>query len=367
MRPSKLEGERPLGDYWLGLAIVCLLLVETIAVAAPTTTPIIVATPQSGCPTGQTWLHFRSFCNISTDINAKPWPIREIKANGIPNHCVDVQYQNAIMPQDYDFKIPLNPWAAPNGATQTKVTVCKDPPQRFGVALNGVVFDPEDVAIWMQTGPTCGGPKKGDCIDNVPVSPTELKAGCPGVRWQVDPEEKVVALSSIMCCSQADLDMDDYVGHTQKLGQYHYHKLTPETAAAIGGVLVTDLNKRMTLVGWAFDGFPVYWKYGQLEPGGKMITMVSSWKIKKEWGSKKARDAGGPDVNKFPLGTFVNDYEYNKGTEEGALDECNGMKCYSPDLGQTTYCYFITDKFPYIPRCLSGNMAATVLNYGLPK
>src|SRR5438874_305762 len=40
------------------------------------------------------------------------------------------------------------------------VTVCSKPPQRFGVALNGVVFDPEDVAIWRETGPTCGGPNK---------------------------------------------------------------------------------------------------------------------------------------------------------------------------------------------------------------
>ena len=61
-----------------------------------------------------------------------------------------------------------------------------------------------------------------------------------------------------------------------------------------------------------------------------------------------------PDVKKFPLGTFVNDYEYTKGTGDGALDECNGKECYSPELDKITYCYFITEEFPYIPRCFRG-------------
>jgi hypothetical protein len=107
----------------------------------------------------------------------------------------------------------------------------------------------------------------------------------------------------------------------------------------------------MTLVGWAFDGFPVYWKYGQLTKGGPVITMKSGWTLKK---TRKVGSDPVPNTRKFPLGTFVNDYEYTQGTGDAALDECNGRECYSPDFGKVIYCYFITEEFPYIPRCLRG-------------
>src|SRR5262249_31226655 len=61
-----------------------------------------------------------------------------------------------------------------------------------------------------------------------------------------------------------------------------------------------------------------------------------------------------PDLKRYPLGTFVNDWVYTKGTGNTALDECNGKECYSPDLGKLTYCYFITEEFPYIPRFFRG-------------
>jgi len=364
MRASEMEGERPLGDQRPALAIVCLLFVGTIAIAAPNTNPI--PTPLPACTAGHAWPAPSSSVTISTNLSSKsiPWINREIKANGIPNHCVENAgyYNKAIAKQYYDFKMTISPSAV---ALTTKVTVCKTPdPQRFGVALNGVPFDPEDVAIWTET-PTkfCGGgKKKGGCIDNIPVDVTEIPTNfwedCKSVRWQVDPETKYVNLSSIMCCPEADLKMDDCFGHTQDHGQYHYHKLTDKTAAAIAGVPVTSLPHRMTLVGWAFDGFPVYWKYGTLTDTdkGDIITMTSSWTL------KKARDAGGPDPKGgFPLGTFVNDYEYTKG--KGTLDECNGRYCYSPDLHKAIYCYFLTEEFPYIPRCLAGGMARTILDY----
>jgi len=330
------------------LGIVCLLLVGTIAIEAQVPTPR--STP---CPRGET--------SPSPGPSAKIWEdkaaaLRHIDANGIPNHCVDQSYHTPIKAQNYHFKVPLNPTPA---GTTTKVTICptpfSTPPQRFGVALNGVVFDPEDVAIWLETEPKCAGttptpPGKTftDCIDNVAV---KTAADCSYVRWQVDPEEKVVDLSSIMCCSKAELDMDNHIAHTQNTGIYHYHTLTAETAAAIAGVTKTSLGSGMTLVGWAFDGSPIYWKYGELKRGDKPITMKSWWTL------KKARKGGGdpvPDVKKFPLGTFVNDYEYAKGTGDGALDECNGKVCYSPDFDKIIYCYFITEEFPYIPRCFRG-------------
>ena len=79
----------------------------------------------------------------------------------------------------------------------------------------------------------------------------------------------------------------------QKGGLYHYHKLTTQTAAAIAQVQEASLPKRMTLVGWAFDGFPVYWKYGQLKQGGELITMKSGWKLRK---ARYAASGGSPMI-----------------------------------------------------------------------
>jgi len=73
---------------------------------------------------------------------------------------------------------------------------------------------------------------------------------------------------------------------------------------------------------------------------------IKEGSLRSEWGE--------PDDTKFPLGTFVNDYEYTIGTGDDHLDQCNGKVCYSPDLNQIIYCYFITEGFPYIPRCFRG-------------
>src|SRR4030095_3778772 len=111
---------------------------------------------------------------------------------------------------------------------------------------------------------------------------------------------------------EANLDMDNRIAHTQDLGQYHYHKLTAETAAAVAGVSVDSLSNRMTLVGWAFDGFPVYWKYGKLTEYGHVLIMRSGWKASENVRRKAAKAGGAPvpdDFNKYPAGTFVNDYE----------------------------------------------------------
>ena len=99
MRTSEMEGERPLGDQRPALAIVCLLLVGTTAVAAPTTSPIPTPTmTQKPCVAalGETSPNPSSSVTISTNLHSIP-PIREIETNGIPNHCVKCgQYYNTM-------------------------------------------------------------------------------------------------------------------------------------------------------------------------------------------------------------------------------------------------------------------------------
>ena len=49
---------------------------------------------------------------------------------------------------------------------------------------------------------------------------------------------------------------------------------------------------------------------------------------------------------RYADGTFLEDWQFNEGS--GDLDKCNGLTV------DGKYANFLTDEFPYIPRCLSG-------------
>ena len=117
------------------------------------------------------------------------------------------------------------------------------------------------------------------------------------------------------------LGIDEYNGHLDFRGLYHYHK--PNTA-----LLLNDQN----LIGYAADGFEILYIPGKFK---------SSWQLKK--GNRTLEPFGNYD------GSFKEDYEFVKGS--GDLDECNGKDF------KGTYRYFATDKFPYYPRCHWGKIS----------
>ncbi|MEM9312094.1 MAG: YHYH protein, partial [Pseudomonadota bacterium] len=51
-------------------------------------------------------------------------------------------------------------------------------------------------------------------------------------------------------------------------------------------------------------------------------------------------------------GTFIRDYEFVAGL--GNLDECNGRFVRTPDFPDGTYAYFLTQRWPVVPRCYKG-------------
>ncbi len=78
--------------------------------------------------------------------------------------------------------------------------------------------------------------------------------------------------------------------------------------------------------------------------------MTSSYKLKQ--GSRL-------DVGDYPGGnydgSFVADYEYVAGS--GNLDKYNGKIVTNTDFPNSSYAYFLTKKFPVIPRCFKGNVS----------
>ena len=87
------------------------------------------------------------------------------------------------------------------------------------------------------------------------------------------------------------------------------------------------------IIGWAYDGNPIYGPYGyNRKDGGFVRIMRSSYSL------KTSRE-NGPPISTFPLGFFIEDYDY---LANGDLDENNGRYCVTPDYPKGTYAYFAT-------------------------
>jgi len=228
---------------------------------------------------------------------------REIEANGIPDHLVgkfpNPGNPNEIAPQGYDIVIASDPKPA---ATPTAI------PGPFGIALNGVVFDPGAAEFWR--GIRDGG-------------------------WTYE------ALGGAV-----PLGIDENHAHVQPNGSYHYHGL-PTLYLKQRGVAA---GRHSPQIGWAADGFPIYALYGHRDAKVSLSPIV---KLRSSYRLKKGDRPGQPDAPGGSYdGAFVQDYEYVEGG--GDLDECNGRFCVTPEFPQGTYAYFLTETFPVIPRLFRG-------------
>ncbi len=229
--------------------------------------------------------------------------------------------QNAI------FKFPLNP--VQNTGTPTATTM-----GNIGVFINGVaLFDYRDGVSWKNsTGALAGGPL-GGTGDGV---------------WNRD---AVVAEKPGFDCSK---------GHPA-MGNYHHHqnpsayKLDQNVISTIcnlydsDGLYVIDSTQHSPLIGFAYDGFPIYGAYGykNADGTGGIVRMKSSWTLRnittRTTYYTGASVTAGPAVSStYPLGYFKEDYQFTAPTASDYLDEHNGRFCVTPEYPAGTYCYFAT-------------------------
>lgn len=142
--------------------------------------------------------------------------------------------------------------------------------------------------------------------------------------------------------STTPLGLDCNNAHVQPTGRYHYHG-TPSN-------YVDELNidgSQMVKVGYAADGFPIYYKYVFDDDGNTIIALESGYQLKVEPRSGDGISA----PNGCPDGYYFQDYEYLQGNS--TLDECNGRFGKTPEADEEYY-YVITDNFPSMPLCFSG-------------
>lgn len=237
--------------------------------------------------------------------------VRVITANGLPNHATgafpNAHNPNSIRAQVYEYELPTSP-------TKTSKSTY-NVPQPFGIAINGVIFDPY-AAEWWRNDRSSG--------------------------WQKN------ALSP-----NNDLGLDSNHAHVQPSGAYHYHGI-PD-----GLVATLDARRHSPLLGWAGDGFPIYLSRGYKkakDAGSGVKTLTSGWALKK--GSRQGGPGGSYD------GTYEEDYAYD--SERGDLDKANGRFQVTPEYPNGTYCYILSSSYPVIPRRFVAPIASSFVKSGGP-
>jgi len=249
--------------------------------------------------------------------------------------------QNAI------FKISRFP--VQNTGTPANTTM-----GNIGIFVNGVaLFDYRDGVAWnSNTNSLCGGPGNPPC------------PGGPGatMNWNRD---AIVAERVGFDCSK---------GHPA-MGNYHHHqnpsafKLDLNLISNIcnlydaDGLYTIDSTQHSPLIGFAYDGFPIYGAYGYQNTNGTgpIVRMKSSYRLRsitvRNTSPTGAAVPAGPNVSaQYPVGYFREDYEFIAPTaaQPDYLDIHNGRFCVTPEYPGGTYAYFCTvdsnwnSAFPYV-------------------
>jgi hypothetical protein len=122
--------------------------------------------------------------------------------------------------------------------------------------------------------------------------------------------------------------VDFCLGHTAQMGVYHYHALLVECLTAD-----TPAGEPDPVIGYAFDGFPIYGPIGCLDAEcTEVVEFVSGWV-----------QTGDPSTYAW------DNHEYQGGDDPTILDQCNGHVGPNGD-----YHYHATATFPYVLGCYSG-------------
>lgn len=163
----------------------------------------------------------------------------------------------------------------------------------MGVALNGIQFQP-NTSGYFDPSTARGHGRNGD------------------KNWSFD-------LSGAP--NQRGLDKNN--AHVGRLGSYHYHSLPVNLIGKQTAV-------KNTLVGYAADGFEIHYVGNKVRSGYQLKQGLRPTK---------------PSSGSYD-GTYNEDYRFI--ASSSSLDQCNMGKLKGHNV------YFLTDHYPFVPRCLWG-------------
>lgn len=244
--------------------------------------------------------------------------VRYAYSNNYPDHSDNYnQPQFTVTAGDYTYYMCAHPDTAADFTPlyeETETTVGCTYNYEFGVSINGVKYDPNSAVTWENTS-----------------------TGENNLDWHVE----ATSTSNQIGQNMGTLNG----GHLNPFGEYHYHGTPADYFENDMGI---DGSSHSPIVGYAADGFPIYYKYVYQDPevAGTVIALSSGYGLKS--GQRPGDGVSAPSG--AYNGNYYEDYEYTL-TD---LDECNGRYGVTPDYPYGTYYYVLTDNYPYIPRCFKG-------------
>ncbi len=240
------------------------------------------------------------------------------------------------------FRFPLTPTPATNPTNTTGGNI--------GVFINGVaLFDYGDAFSW-----------KASTSTDVMMTGDH--------NWNRD---AVVAERTGFDCSKAHPAGGNY-HHHQNPSAFNLDLVVISTICspyASDGLYVIDPTAHSPLIGFAYDGYPIYgpFAYANTNGTGALTRMKSSYRLRTDMlvGSTRLNGpvvaAGAPTGNPINrgLGYYREDYQFVTPTSSDYLDSHNGRVCNTPEYPVSLYpngiyCYFTTvdanynSAYPYV-------------------
>jgi hypothetical protein len=277
-----------------------------------------------------------------------------VSATGIPAYITGpFQDGNPSLATDQGaiYKMSLNP--EHNTGTPTNTTG-----GNIGVFINGVsLFDYRDGVAWNpNTNAVCGGPGNAMC----PGGPAATMA------WNRD---AVPAEKEGFDCNKAHPAMGNY-HHHQNPSAFDLDLIEVSEVCdtyPADGLYVIDVNAHSPLIGFAYDGFPIYGAYGyaNINGTGGIVRIQSSYEL-----SGATTRVDGPDIDATYFdGYFREDYLFVSHTEDYYLDQHNGRFAVTPEFPLGTYAYYATvdanhnSAYPYtVGPTFYGNVTTTIVS-----
>ena len=227
-----------------------------------------------------------------------------MESNGIPNHDFLSTLGCCADEMDYTAYITMNPVNDTTGGHSS--TNC-----------------PAAAGRW-ECAPDRGAVAIG--VNGVPIYGPEEGPGGDAVALHFDYFNE----------DRQPIELGWCAGHSAGTSGYHYHYdanciyWEPETGEDMSDYSLSKIpsDQHSPIVGWAFDGYPIYGMYGYGADGQTIRTISSSYVI------ERTQDGGDQGYN------GIDDWNYVDGV--GDLDECNGRFGPTPEFPEGIYHYVST-------------------------
>ena len=227
-----------------------------------------------------------------------------IESNGIPNHDFLSTLGCCADEMDYTAYITMNPVNDTTGGHSS--TNC-----------------PAAAGRW-ECAPDRGAVAIG--VNGVPIYGPEEGPGGDAVALHFDYFNE----------DRQPIELGWCAGHSAGPNGYHYHYdanciyWEPGTGEDMSDYTLSKIpnDQHSPIVGWAFDGYPIYGMYGYGADGQTIQTVSSSYVI------ERTQEGGDQGYN------GIDDWNYVDGI--GDLDECNGRFGPTPEFPEGIYHYVST-------------------------